>query len=119
MSIHDLFEELKADVSKLYNKFQDNTVVHTVEVDAKAIGASALDYIEKQGLTALYNIATAALQGAVTGTTWAMIGATVVAQGEAAGIAIAKGAESIVLAQAQADLIAAGKLISPTTGTTV
>lgn len=112
-------EDVKADVAALYNKFQANTVVHTVETDAKAIGASALSYIEKNGLTNLYQIALAALTGAATGTPWATIGATVVSQGEAAGISIAKGAESIVLAQAQADLVAAGTIVAPTTGVIV
>ncbi len=111
--------EIKADIAALYNKFQDNPVVHEAETEAKAIGASAANFIKTQGLTDLYQIALAALTGAATGTPWATIGATVVSQGEQAGIAIAKGAESIVIAQAQADLIADGKLIAPTSGAVV
>ena len=67
----------------------------------------------------MYALAKAALLGAATGTPWATIAATVVTQGEAAGIQIAKGAETIVLAQAQADLIAAGNLVAPSTGAVV
>ena len=59
------------------------------------------------------------LTGAATGTSFAAIGASVVAQGEGAGISIAKGAESIVIAQAQADLVAAGTIAAPTTGAIV
>lgn len=87
--------------------------------DAEAIGDAAFNYIKTNGLADLYKIATAALLGAVTGTPWATIATSVVSQGEAAGITIAKGAESIVLASAQADLIAAGQLVAPTTGTVV
>lgn len=101
------------------NKLKSNSIVETVETDAVAIGTSALAYIKTNGLTDLYQIAMSVLTGAATGTPWATIGATVVSQGEAAGISIAKGAESVVLAQAQADLIAAGTIVSPTSGTVV
>lgn len=119
MTTPEFIKEIEADISALYNKFQANPTVHEAEVEAKAIEHSAVDYIKNNGLTALYQIALGALTGAVTGTPWATIGATVVSQGEAAGIQIAKGAESIVMAQAQADLVAAGKLIAPTTGAVV
>lgn len=110
---------LENDISALFTKAKESAVVQTVETDAKAIGESALTFIKTQGLADLYKIALAALAGAATGTPWATIGAAVVSQGEAAGITIAKGAESIVLAQAQADLIAAGSIIAPTSGEVV
>ncbi len=110
---------LENDISALFSKAKESTVVQTVETDAVAIGTATLNFIKTNGLTDLYNIALAALTGAATGTPWATIGATVVTQGEAAGISIAKGAESIVLAQAQADLIAAGTIVAPTSGTVV
>jgi hypothetical protein len=100
-------------------KLKASSEVQTVESDVESIGSSALTYIKTNGLTDLYQIAIAALAGAATGTPWATISATVVSQGEAAGISIAKGAETIVLAQAQADLIAAGKLVAPSTGAIV
>ena len=90
--------------------------IKTVENDAKAIGAAALSYIETNGLKDLYTIAMSALTGAATGTPFTTILSTVVTQGEAAGITIAKGAEAVVVAQAQADLVAAGTLPSPSTG---
>jgi hypothetical protein len=106
---------LKAELAK----FESNPDVETVETDAKAIGVSALNYIKSNGLTDLYNIALAALTSAATGTSFAAVAATVVSQGEAAGITIAKGAESVVLAQAQADLVAQGAIVAPTTGAIV
>lgn len=112
-------QELENDVTALLGKIKSSAAVKTVETDVQAIGKSALSYIENNGLKDLYQIALAALTGAATGTPFAAIGATVLKQGEAAGISIAKGAEGIVLAQAQADLVAAGSLASPTSGTTV
>lgn len=93
--------------------------IKTVENDAKAIGASALSYIENNGLTALYTIAMSELTGVAAGTPYTTLLASVVTQGEAAGISIAKGAEAVVVGQAQADLIAAGTLASPSTGATI
>lgn len=106
---------LKAELAK----FESNPTVETVENDVKAIGVSALNYIKSNGLTDLYNIALSALTGAATGTSFATVAATVVKQGEEAGITIAKGAESVVLAQAQADLVAQGAIVAPTTGAVV
>jgi hypothetical protein len=106
---------LKAEVVKL----ESNNTVTALQADVEAIGDSAFNYIKANALGDLYKIATAALLGVATGTPWATITATVVTQGEAAGITIAKGAESIVLAQAQADLIAAGSLVAPSTGAVV
>jgi hypothetical protein len=108
--IEAFFEEIKTDLQPVETE---------VVTDAKAIGTSALAYIKSNGLTELYSIAKSALLGLATGTPWATVAADVVSQGEAAGIAIAKGAETIVLAQAQADLIAAGTLVAPSTGAVV
>jgi phage host-nuclease inhibitor protein Gam len=109
--------ELESVVAKIKAEFTPQ--IKTAENDLKAIGASALSYIESNGLTALYSIATAALSGAATGTPFTSILADVVTQGEAAGITIAKGAEAVVVAQAQADLVAAGSLASPSTGVVI
>lgn len=84
-----------------------------IVVDVNAIGAATLDFIKTNGLVDLYKIAMAALIAVATGTPWATMLATVMAQGEAAGIQLVKGAEAIVLAQAQADLIAAGQIAPP------
>lgn len=106
-----IIEELKA----LLAKFEGEAapVVETVETDAEAIGMAAIGYIKTQGLQELYTIAKAALLGLAAGTPWGAVLAGVVTEGEAAGITIVKGAEAIVLAQAQADLIASGQLAAP------
>jgi hypothetical protein len=114
-----IITDIEEDVDALVAKIKGSTAATVVVQDAEAIGSATLAYIKNNGLTDLYNIALAALTGAATGTSFATVAATVVTQGEAAGITIAKGAEGIVLAQAQADLVAAGTLISPTSGTIV
>lgn len=103
----------------LFTRFQKNDIVKEVEKDAEAIGEATYDYIKKNALSDLYNIAIAALMGVTSGTPYTAVLATVLSQGKAAGITIAKGAEAIVVAQAQADLIAAGKLVAPSTGAVV
>lgn len=117
MSSSEVYTWLQNEITKLEAAFGPE--VKAVEADVEAIGAATLSFIKSQGLQDLYQIALAALTGAATGTPWATVAATVVSQGEAAGMTIAKGAETIVLAQAQADLISAGKLIAPNTGAVV
>jgi hypothetical protein len=113
-----IIAELLADAEALVAKAKTalSPEIKTAENDAKAIGEAALSYIEQNGLTDLYSIATSALAGAATGTSFTAVLSDVVTQGEAAGITIAKGAEAVVVAQAQADLVAAGTLASPSTG---
>ncbi len=104
---------LKAELTKFRPE------IKIVENEGHAIVSASISYIEKNGLQAVYGLATALLTGAATGTPWATLMASLLAQAETAGITIAKGAESIVLGQAQADLIAAGTLIAPSTGAVV
>lgn len=112
-----IISEFETFLADLKAKFSPE--IKTAENDVKAIGASALSYIESNGLTDLYTIAMSVLTGAAAGTPYTTVLASVVTQGEAAGISIAKGAEAVVVAQAQADLIAAGTLVSPSTGTVI
>lgn len=109
------------DIENLLAKLKADTApeVAAVETDVEAAGSAAWAYIKANGLTDLIAIAKSALLGVATGTSYATILATVVTEGESAGITIAKGAESIVVAAAQADLIAVGQLPAPSTGTTV
>ena len=102
---------LKAELAKFEGEAAPE--ITTAETDAEAIGSAALAYIKTQGLTDLYAIAKSVLLSVAAGAPWATTLATVVTQGEVAGISIAKGAEAVVVAQAQADLIAAGQLGSP------
>ena len=112
-----IIAEIEAKLAELKASFSPE--IKTAENDLKAIGASALAYIDTNGLKDLYTIAMSVLTGAATGTPYTTVLASVVTQGEAAGISIAKGAEAVVVAQAQADLIAAGTLVSPSTGTVI
>lgn len=112
-----IIADIEAKLEELKVSFSPE--IKTAENDLKAIGASAVSYIESNGLKDLYTIAMSVLTGAATGTPYTTVLASVVTQGEAAGISIAKGAEAVVVAQAQADLIAAGTLASPSTGTTI
>lgn len=99
--------------------FETSPLVQKVATEAEALELSGWNYIKTNGLQAGYQLAVELLTGAATGTPWLTLGADLLAKAEAAGIAILKGAESILLAQAQSDLIAAGQLIAPTTGAIV
>lgn len=102
----DTFEDVVGDLKAFVTRLEGTKTVQTAETEVKAIGSAALSYISANGLKDLYAIAMSALSGAATGTAPEAIAATVLSQGEAAGIAIAKGAEQVVIAQAQADLAA-------------
>ncbi len=104
---------LKAELTKFRPE------IKIVENKGHALEHSAVSYIEKNSLQAAYSLATALLTGAATGTPWLTLASDLLTQAEAAGIAIAKGAETIVLNQAQADLIAVGQIAAPSTGAAV
>lgn len=102
---------LKSELAKFEGEAAPAIAIVETDVDtgAKAVAA----WVKTQGLADLYAIAKSALLAAATGTPWNAILASVVTAGEAAGIQIAKGAEGVVVSMAQADLIAAGTLASP------
>jgi len=108
-----------AEIKTLIAKFEASPVVETAETDVEAAGSAAWDYIKTNGLTDLIGIAKGVLLSVATGTPYATILSEVVTQGTAAGIAIAQGAEAVVVALAQSDLIAVGQLASPSTGVAV
>lgn len=110
---------LITEIKNLIADFESSPVVKTAETDVEAAGTAAWQYIQTNGLTDLIGIAKGVLLSVATGSPYTAILSEVVTQGEAAGISIAKGAEAIVVAQAQADLIAVGQLVSPSTGATV
>lgn len=87
--------------------------VETVEADAEAIGSATLSYIKANGLEDLYQLALTIVGGAVAGTPWTATLAAVAAQGITDGKQLEQGAVAVVAAQAQADLISAGKLLAP------
>lgn len=114
-----IIREIKA----LIAKFEEavDPAVDAAVTDVETIGKSALDYIKTNGLQDLYQIALTVVGGAVAGAPWVGTLAAITAQAAADGKALLTGAEAVVAAQAQADLIAAGKLLPPvlkdTTGT--
>lgn len=117
--IHDEIEAAKTVINNLFSKLKSSTILHNVEEEGEALIQSGWNYIKTNGLMAAYTICVSVVKGAATGTPWATLCATAVEQIEQAGITIFKGAETIMMAQAQADLIAAGKIIAPSTGETV
>lgn len=64
----------------------------------------ALDYVESNGGAAALQLAEGILAGAIAGTPWATLVAQLIPAAEAAGIAIAEGAASIILNLAKANL---------------
>lgn len=85
----------------------------TAVADIETIGKSALDYIKTNGLQDLYQLALVAVSAMVPGASWSATLASIEAQAIADGKQLVQGATAVVAAQAQADLIAAGKLLPP------
>lgn len=104
IEIETLLGKLKAAVTP---------AVETAEADVVSAGKATLDYIKTNGLQDLYQLALTAVAAAVPGASWTAVLASIEAQAVADGKQLASGATAVVAAQAQADLIAAGKLLAP------
>lgn len=109
MSIEHFFGELKS----LIIKWEATPVIGPVVADAVAIESVAWTYLKANGLQDLYQIALLVVGAALPGASWVGTVAAVEAQAVADGKALITGAASVAAAQAQADLIAAGKLLPP------
>lgn len=107
----EIIAYLKSELSKFETAI--NPAKKIVENDLKAIGSSALNYIETNGLQDAYQIALTVVGAAAAGTPWTATLATIAAQAFTAGKSLEQGAIAVVAAQAQADLIAAGSLLPP------
>lgn len=94
-------------------EIKGSTAVETAIADAENIGGAGWAYVKTNGLTDIYQIALGVLAAAVPGASWVGILASVEAQAVTAGKALVTGAAAVVTAQAQADLISAGKLLPP------
>lgn len=92
----NLSPAVQADIKKVENAGHD--IVHT-----------ATDYIKTNGLQDLYQIALVLVSAMVPGASWTATLASVKTQAIADGVKLLEGSESVVAAQAQADLLAAGK----------
>lgn len=101
-----------------WSKLKGETAVQTAVADVENIGGAGWAYIKNNALTDIYQIAMGVLTAAVPGASWTGILATVETQAVAAGKQLLTGATAVVTATAQADLIAAGKLLPPVASTT-
>lgn len=100
---------LKAELAK----FEGSTAVQTVETDAKEVESASWNLIKTQGLQDVYQIAETELLAAIAGTPWTAVLTGIETAAIAAGKALGKEVIASIGAQAQADLIAAGKLLAP------
>lgn len=102
---------LKAELAKFEGAA--TPAVAVIETDVEEIGSAALNYIKTNGLQDLYQIALILVGAALPGASWTGTVAAIEAQAVTDGKQLITGATSVVAAQAQADLIAAGKLLPP------
>lgn len=100
-------------VKALIAEFEGSSEVQAVETDVQAIGSTTLNYIKTNGLQDLYQIAMTLVAAALPGASWTGVLASIEAQAITDGKTLISGASAIVASQAQADLIAAGKLLPP------
>lgn len=94
-------------------KFEGSDVTKIVEADIKAAGTATLNYIKTNGLQDLYQIALTVVAAAIPGASWATTLASIETQAVTDGKQLIAGASAVVASQAQADLIAVGKLLAP------
>jgi len=114
-----LYTELKTKIEAIEAVIAGQPQVQTFETDIDEIVDEAGNYIKVNGLQDVYSLAKALLLSVATQTPWAELCANLASQAVSAGIALAKGAEAIVLGKAQADLLATGSIASPTTNAPV
>jgi hypothetical protein len=114
MNIHDIIADLEGMVASLKGAF--TPARKAIENDLKDLESKSIDYIKTNGLQDLYQLA-ATLLPALTGSPWGSVLAALEAKALELGKALVKGEAAIVAAQAQADLIAVGKLIAPVANT--
>lgn len=111
MSLHTLIEEGEAWIAKLKSHLSASTRADIKDVQnaGHEIVADAVSYIKVNGLHDLEQLALTLVAAMVPGASWVATLATIKSQAIADGIAIIDGAEAVVAAKVQADLLAAGK----------
>lgn len=107
-----ILDDAKALVAKIESEF--SPAVTVAETDLKDIGTTTLNYIKTNGLQDVYQIALTVVGAMAPGASWTAALASIESQAVAAGKTLIKGASAIVASIAQSDLIAAGKLLPPT-----
>lgn len=84
-------------------------LVNETQAEIVTYATPAIEYIEKNGGTAVLTLAESVLAGAVAGTPWATLSASLVASAETAGIQLAEGAAAAILNFAKSNMVAEGK----------
>lgn len=84
-----------------------HTIVTDSEKEIIDYATPAIKYIEANGGKAVLSLAEAVLAGAVAGTPWATLSASLVASAEAQGMQLAEGAAGVMLNYAQSNLAVA------------
>lgn len=79
-------------------------LVNSAQTEITDYATPAIKYIEANGGNAVLTLAEAVLAGAVAGTPWATLSASLVASAEAQGIQLLEGAASVALNMAKANL---------------
>ncbi len=110
-----IITEIEALLGKLKASFSPavQAEVKAVENEAHAIVTDAVTYIKANGLADLEAIALTVVSAMVPGTSWGAVLTAVKTQAVTDGVKLLDGAEAVVAAKVQADLIAVGKLAAP------
>lgn len=110
----NIFSEIEADAEALLAKIKGTPAVKVLEDDVRQVATSTVSYIKANGLQDVYELALDLLP-ALIGQPWASVLAKLEADALSAGKALLSGASAIIASQAQADLLAVGKLAAPVT----
>ena len=102
-----ILADAKALIVRLESEFQPE--IKTAENDAHAVVTDAVSYIKVNGLQDLEQIALTLVAAMVPGASWTGVLAAIVAQAKTDGVKLLDGAEAIVAAKVQGDLLAIGK----------
>ena len=104
----NILTELEADVSALLAKIKGNTGVQTIETDVKFDATTLVSWVETNGYPLIMQDALALVTGALTGTPWATLTASLIATALTQGKTLEAGAAQVALNLAQSQLIVNG-----------
>lgn len=103
------FQHFVDEIESVLAKWKAVPVVGTVVTDVEEAASATVSYIKANGLQDVYQIALMLVGAMVPGASWTGVLAAIEAQALTDGKQLVAGASAIVAAQAQADLLAAGK----------
>jgi len=115
MSIETILSDLESVLSRLRSHLSDtaNAEIKAAQNEAHDVIHTGEDYIRVHGLQDLAILAETFVMALVPGGSWTGMLASLKAQAVTQGIALVDGAEAVVAAKVQSDLIATGKLPAP------